>query len=220
MSHPQFLVHSSQNPWNFLSDKSNGLFGFLSSIPVKVSDKVISGYPKGTFSPIPLILERENGLGIQSIVIGQWFSQSWLCNEASIKNLKDRFLSLSESFHTGEPECMYANGPDSCSTRIDAPLFWTSLFSSVQFSPSVLSDCLRPHELQHTRAPCPSPTPRVHSDSRPSSQWCHPAISSSVIPFPSCPQSLPTSESFPMSQLFVWGGQSTGVIYIHIYKHF
>ena len=83
--------------------------------------------------------------------------------------------------------------------------------SSVQFSHSVLSDSLRPHESQHARPPCPSPTPGVHSDSRPSSQWCHPAISSSVVPFSSCPQSLPASESFPMSQLFTWGGQSTGV---------
>ena len=82
---------------------------------------------------------------------------------------------------------------------------------SVQFSRSVMSDSLRPHESQHTRPPCPSPTPTVHSDSRPSSQWCHPAISSSVIPFSSCSQSLPASESFPMSQLFSWGGQSTGV---------
>ena len=84
-------------------------------------------------------------------------------------------------------------------------------FSSVQFSRSVVSDSLRPHESQHTRPPCPSPTPRVHSDSSPSSQWCHPAISSSVVPFSSCPQSLSASESFPMSQLFTWGGQSTGV---------
>ena len=84
-------------------------------------------------------------------------------------------------------------------------------FSSVQFSHSVVSSSLQPHELQHARPPCPSPTPGVHSDSRPSSQWCHPAISSSVIPFSSCPQSLPASESFPMSQLFAWGGQSTGV---------
>ena len=84
-------------------------------------------------------------------------------------------------------------------------------FSSVQFSRSVVSNSLWPHELQHTRPLCPSPTPRVHSDSRPSSQWCHPAISSSVIPFSSCPQSLPASGSFPMSQLFTWGGQSTGV---------
>ena len=83
--------------------------------------------------------------------------------------------------------------------------------SSVQFSCSVMSDFLPPHEMQHARPPCPSPTPRVHSDSRPSSRWCHPAISSSVVPFSSCSQSLPASESFPMSQLFTWGGQSTGV---------
>ena len=82
---------------------------------------------------------------------------------------------------------------------------------NVQFSRSVMSDSLRPHELQNARPPCSSPTPRVHSDSRPSSQWCHPAISSSVVPFSSCPQSLPASESFPMSRLFTWGGQSTGV---------
>ena len=82
---------------------------------------------------------------------------------------------------------------------------------SVQFSRSVVSDSLRPHELQHIRPPCPSPTPGVHSDSRPSSQWCPPTNSSSVVPFSSCPQSLPASESFSMSQLFTWGGQSTGV---------
>ena len=82
--------------------------------------------------------------------------------------------------------------------------------SSVQFSRSVVSDSLRPHESQHARPPCPSPTPGVHPDSRPSSQWCHPAISSSVVPFSSCPQSLPASESFPVSQLFTWGGQSIG----------
>ena len=74
-----------------------------------------------------------------------------------------------------------------------------------------MSDSLRPHELQHARPPYPSPTPGVHSDSCPSSQWCHLAISSSVVPFSSCPQSLPPSKSFPMSQLFTWGGQSTGV---------
>ena len=84
-------------------------------------------------------------------------------------------------------------------------------FSSVQFSCSVVSNSLWPHESQHARPPCPSSTPGVHSDSRPLSQWCHPAISSSVIPFSSCPQSLPASESFPMSQLFTWGGQSIGV---------
>ena len=79
-------------------------------------------------------------------------------------------------------------------------VFWNK-WESVQFSRSVMSDSLRPHESQHARPPCPSPTPRVHSDSHPSSQWCHPAISSSVVPFSSCPQSLPASESFPMSQL-------------------
>ena len=82
---------------------------------------------------------------------------------------------------------------------------------SVQFSHSVMSYSLRPHESQHTRPPCPSPTPGVHSNSCPLSRWCHPAISSSIFPFSSCPQSLPESESFPMSQLFTWGGQSTGV---------
>ena len=83
--------------------------------------------------------------------------------------------------------------------------------NSVQFSRSVVSDPSKPHESQHARPPCPSPTPGVHSDSRPSSQWCHPAISSSVVPFSSCPQSLPAAEPFPMSQLFARGGQSTGV---------
>ena len=83
--------------------------------------------------------------------------------------------------------------------------------SSVQFSRSVVSDSLQPHESQHARPPSPSPSPRVHTNSRPSSRWCHPAISSSVIPFSSCLQSLPASKSFPMSQLFPWGSQSTGV---------
>ena len=83
-------------------------------------------------------------------------------------------------------------------------------FSSVQFS-SVVSDSLRPHESQLARPPCPSPTPKVHSNSSPSSRWCHPAISSSVVPFSSCPQSLTASGSFPMRQLFAWGGQSFGV---------
>ena len=84
-------------------------------------------------------------------------------------------------------------------------------FSSVQFSHSVMSNSLWPHESQHARPPCPSPTPRVHPNSCPSSRWCHPAISSSVIPFSSSPQSLPASGSFPVNQLFTWGGQSIGV---------
>ena len=75
-------------------------------------------------------------------------------------------------------------------------------FSSVQFNHSVVSDSLQPHESQHTRPPCPSPSPRVHSNSCPSSRWCHPAISSYVVSFSSCLQSLPASGSFPMSQLF------------------
>ena len=86
-----------------------------------------------------------------------------------------------------------------------------SFLSSVQFSYSVVSNSLQPHESRHTRPPWPSPAPGVHSNSRPSSQWCHPAISSSVVPFSSCLQSLPASESFPMSQLFASGGQSIGV---------
>ena len=83
--------------------------------------------------------------------------------------------------------------------------------SSVQFSCSVVSDSLWPHESQHARPPCPSPTPGVYSNPCPSSRWCHPTISSSVIPFSSCPQSFPASGSFPMSQLVTWGSQSTGV---------
>ena len=82
--------------------------------------------------------------------------------------------------------------------------------SSIQFSHSVVSNSLQPYESQHARPPCPSPTPGVHSNSCPSSQWCHPAISSSVIPF-SHPQSLPASGSFLMSQFFASGGQSIGV---------
>ena len=88
------------------------------------------------------------------------------------------------------------------------PLVW---FSSVQFSHSVVSNSLRPHELQYARPPCLSLTPGVYSNSCPSSRWCDPAISSSVIPLSSCPQSLPASGSFPMSQLFSGDGQSIGV---------
>ena len=81
----------------------------------------------------------------------------------------------------------------------------------VQFSCSVMSNSLWPHEPQHARPPCPSSTPVVHPNSGPSSRWCHPAISSSVVPFSSCPQSLPASEPFQMSQLFAWGGQNIRV---------
>ena len=92
------------------------------------------------------------------------------------------------------------------SIEFSRPEYWSG-FSSV----AQLCLTLQPHESQHARPPYPSPTPGVHSDSCPSSQWCHPAISSSVVPFSSCPQSLLASESFPMRQLFAWSGQSIGV---------
>ena len=91
-----------------------------------------------------------------------------------------------------------------------------SPYSWVQLSRSVVSDSLRPHESQHTRPPCPSPTPGVHPNPCPLSQWCHPTISSSVIPFSSCPQSFPASGSFQMSQLFASGGQSNGASSLNI----
>jgi len=112
----------------------------------------------------------------------------WLCTL-----MHGLVFCLLDSSHPNGPEVVFHYG------------FW------LQFSHSVVSDSWRPHESQHARPPCPSPTPRVHSDSGPSSQWCHPAISSSVVPFSSCPKSLPASESFPMSQLFAWGGQSIGI---------
>ena len=98
--------------------------------------------------------------------------------------------------------------PGNC---LDRTLDWFDLQLSGQFSRSVVSNSLRPHESQHARPPCPSPTLRVYSNSCSLSRWCHPAISSSVVPFSSCPQSLQESGSFPMSQLFASGGQSTGV---------
>ena len=88
---------------------------------------------------------------------------------------------------------------------------WMNLFSSVQFSCSVMSDSLRTHGLQHTRLPCPLPIPRAYSNSCPLSQWCHPTISSSVVPFSFCHQSFPASGSFPVSQFFISGGQIIGV---------
>ena len=92
-------------------------------------------------------------------------------------------------------------------------MYFLPLFSSVQFqiSCSVMSDSLQPHRLQHTRLPCSSPTPRVCSNSCPSNRWCHPAVSSSVVPFPSCLQSFPASGSFPVGQVFASDGQSIGI---------
>ena len=104
-----------------------------------------------------------------------------------------------------EPSCFL--GENSTGMFASFKIFWIS----VQFSQSVVSDSLRPRELQHARPLCPSPVPGVYLNSCPSSWWCHPAISSSVVPFSSCPQSLPASETFPMSQLFSWSVQSIGV---------
>ena len=122
-------------------------------------------------------------------ILGWWIKVS---DDAEIENFDSVSLYPPTHLHT----CIY-----------------TCIFSqlSVQFSRSVVSDSLQPHELQHARPPCLSPTPGVHSNSCPLSRWCQPAISSSVVPFSSCPQSLPASESFPMSQLFTRGGQSIGV---------
>ena len=103
----------------------------------------------------------------------------------------------------------WGSGADKQCKKIMSVL-WV-IFSTVQFSLSVVSNSLWPHESWHARPPCPSPTPRVHSNSRPLSWWCNPAISSSVVPFSSCLQPLPASGSFPMSQLFAWGSQSIGV---------
>ena len=96
------------------------------------------------------------------------------------------------------------------SATLEAHIHMCSV-SSFQFSHSVISNSLQPHDLQHARPPCPSPTPRIHSNSCPLSQWCHPAISSSVVPFSSCSQSSPSSGTFPKSQFFTWAGQSIGV---------
>ena len=108
--------------------------------------------------------------------------------------------------------CIYliSKHPSICFNTFVAFLDFLTL-QSVQFSRSVLSNSLQPHEPQHARPPCPSPTPRVYPNPCPSSRWCHLTFSSSVVPFSSCPQSLPASGSFPVSQLFTWRGQSIGV---------
>ena len=113
--------------------------------------------------------------------------------------LKSRCGNRSSSGLSSEGQC------------IQAVLLSEVVRSPVQFSCSVVSDSLWPHGLQHARLPCPSPTPRVYSNSCPSNRWCHPTILSSIIPFSSCPQSFPPSRSFQMSQLFASGGQSIGV---------
>ena len=145
------------------------------------------------------------------------------CNKAIvIKTVwcwhKDRHIDLQNSIEKPEinlqiySQIIFKKNAKDHSMEKEASLHHhPSLFSSVQFSHSVVSDSLSPHESQHARPPCPSPTPGVCSIPCPSSWWRHPAISSSVVPFSSCPQSLPASGSFPVSQLFAWGGQSIGV---------
>ena len=121
---------------------------------------------------------------------------SWQTDEETVERLRDIIFSGSKI--TADGDC-----------RHEIKRCWflgrKAMTNLVQFSSSVMSDIFQPHGLQHLRPPCPSPTPGVHSDSCPSSQWCLPVISSSVVPFSSCPQSLPASECFPMSQLFTWG---------------
>ena len=127
---------------------------------------------------------------------------------------KNKFDEFTDKFAEGNSKNRnYKIAVHYCIKPIGRSMFssLSSKIHSVQFSRSVMSDSLGPHELQHASPPCPSPTPGVHSNSCPSSWWCHPAISFSVVSLSSCPQSLPASESFPMSQLFAWGSQSTGV---------
>ena len=126
------------------------------------------------------------------------------------RDLFKKIRDIKGTFHAKMDTVKDRNGIDRTEAE-DIKKRWQEYISSVQFSRLVVSDTLRPHESQYARPPCPSPTPSIHPDSHPSSQWYHPAISSSVVPFSSCPQSLPASASFPMSQLFAWGGQSTGV---------
>ena len=134
---------------------------------------------------------------------------------------RDTFIWFFLCFQWREYHLSNSTGPSllPLSLPLANQSIWKKEFSSVQFSCSVVSDSLPPHESQHARPRCPSPTPGVHSNSHPSSRWCHPAISSSVIPFSYCPQSLPASESFPMSQLFAWGGQSTEALASFLQKN-
>ena len=144
--------------------------------------------------------------------------------DSKTRNLRSKATSISRLFKLESTQHLRSLGPQFVNQPLEArdpALLYpfrahrptdtdNQIFSSVQFSHSVVSNSLRPHESQHTRPPCPSPTPGVYPNSSPLSRWCHPAISSSVIPFSSCPQSFPASGSFQMSQLFASGGQSTG----------
>jgi len=165
---------------------------------------------------------QENALVIANTLLQQHKRRlyTWTSPDGQYQNQID-YILCSKTWRSSIQSAKIRLGADCCSEhellitkfrlKFKKVEKTTRPFSSVQFSLSVVSNFLGPHELQHTRPPCPSPTPGVHSNSRPSSQWCHPAISSSVVPFSSCPQSLSASESFPVSQLFTWGGQSIGV---------
>ena len=130
-----------------------------------------------------------------------------MCEQISISISRVVSVMLWRLGHHSVSMCTFKQVMDA----LPAFLNIRAVFSSVQFSRSVVSDSLLPHELQHTRPPCPSPTPGVYTGSCPLSQWWHPTLSSSVSPFSSCPQSFPASGSFPMNQLFVSCGQSIGV---------
>ena len=127
------------------------------------------------------------------------YNQSWRKSAYNERTLHFISKTIHWIFHSWEVSWFKANDTS------------RHFYHSVQFSCSVVSDSLRPHGLQRARLPCPSPTSRAYSNSCPSSWWCHPTISFSVIPFPSCLQSFPALGSFTMSQFFASGGQSTGV---------
>ena len=154
---------------------------------------------------------------LNSYAFGQAFSMDWNA-PSPLYTVKSIYLLQIQFKHHGICEIPLSylsevnSFPGAPGAQTWACLHTALNTSSVQFSRSVVSDSLWPHESQHTRPPCPSPPPGVCSDSCPWHQWCHPTISSSDIPFSSsCLQSFPASESFPMSQLFAWSGQSTGV---------
>ena len=191
-STPGFPVHHQLRPETYSNSR-------LSS-----SDAIQPSYPLSSPSPA-FSLSQHQGLF-------QWVSSSHQVAKAwsfSFSIIPSKEIPGLISFRMDWLDLLAVQG-----TLESSP---TAQFKSIihirsdQISRSVVSDSLRPHESQHARHLCPSPTPGVHSDLCPLSQWCHPAISSSVIPFSSCPQSLPASESFPMSQPLAWGGQSTGV---------
>ena len=172
-------------------------------------------YPKNTGRQIMTCVVFSS---VQSLSRVQLFATPWTAaHQASLSITNSRSPPKPMSIESVIPSnhlisvVPFSSCPQSCPASGSFPTSQLFTSGSVQFSHSVLSDSLRPHESQHARPPCPSPTPRVHSNSCPLSRWCHPAISSSVVPFSSCFQFLPASESFPMSQLFAWGGQSTGV---------